>query len=184
MPCVISGNILFAIILGMMMRLFNVSVLFILTTLVLAGCSQLDSNTILGEAVGEIDNQPIEQATAHLADKTVRTYSPAYGNQIEYFAPDGRAYLWFPGNSRPVPSRWRLEHFVFRYKICFQYPNSSYDAVTKEPGGKWECQYLYRYAGRIVEITKTDIFNLASGRVPYKLPPQNLDFATLQARIK
>ncbi|USG60090.1 hypothetical protein NBZ79_12990 [Sneathiella marina] len=168
-----------------MMRPFTVFVTCILLVLVLTGCNpRLDKNAILGDEIGEIDQQPIEEATASLADKTVRTYSRTYGNQIEYFAPDGRAYLWYPGNNRPVPSKWRLEHHVFRYKICFLYPSSSYDAVTKERGGNWECRFLNLFADSIVEIEKSDIFNLSSGILPYKLSPQDFNFNALKARMK
>ncbi|MBL4556436.1 MAG: hypothetical protein JKP98_02155 [Rhodobacteraceae bacterium] len=38
---------------------------------------------------------------------TYKSYSRAHGTQIEYLASNGRAYLWYPGNTRVVPGAGR-----------------------------------------------------------------------------
>ena len=155
--------------------------LFIVCFVFITGCaSRFDGVAVLGDEVRVINKQPESVAATYLANKTVRTYSSFHGNQIEYFSPNGRAYLWYPGNRRPVPSFWKLRPNNNRYEICFKYPTSSYNPATKDYGGYWECQDLAIYAKRIVEIADTDLFKLATGRLPFRLSQANLNFIKLK----
>ena len=44
----------------------------------------------------------------HLAGTTTRSFIPVHGTQIVYHAPNGRSFLWYPGNRTAVPARWEV----------------------------------------------------------------------------
>jgi hypothetical protein len=137
----------------------------------LSGCvSQYYDIDTLGAPIREIHKMPVEKARTFFSNKTIMTYDgehrvcyggmfigqyyipdcrtvPGHGTQVEYYAPNGLAFLWYPGNHRPVPSRWKLEHKkniygTYLYAICFLYPSRSYNPLTHESGGDWECDEL------------------------------------------
>ncbi len=168
-----------------------------LTTL-LASCTAMHSgNTSYGVSLGEIVKMPPEQATAAVSNWTIMTYdpgtfyclpvgkyssctsTPGHGTQIEYFAPEGKAYLWYPKNPRAVRSFWRLARNGDTYSICFKYPSRSYNPVTREHGGRWECRLLAMLVSRITESRRGDIFRLVSGRLPFPLAAGETTFDTL-----
>ncbi len=174
-----------------------------LCSALIAACAAIhDDNTIFGKPISEINRMSLEQAARAVANKTLMTYdpgtticipasyggvncstTPGHGTQIEYFASDGRAFLWYPGNSRPVRSRWKLSGSDDRYDLCFLYPGRSYNPLTREYGGRWDCRNLGRYAARIKEIRAEDIFGLSSGRLPFPLSAASTSFDALLERI-
>ncbi|MDC3989136.1 SEC-C domain-containing protein [Polyangium jinanense] len=99
--------------------------------------------------------------------KTVLFYDPSHGNQAEYYDPNGRCYLWYPGNRGVVPGEWRVEG----QHIAFRYGTNTYNPVTGEHGGSWEPTLLQRWGTNIVDAAPGDVFGLATGRIPYRLPP-------------
>lgn len=173
-----------------------------LIALSLGACTTgiFDGTTSLGPSVGEINKMPSAQATGVLAGSTVRTFdpgltyctstgrtpvchtSPGHGTQVEYFDPSGLAFLWYPGNSRPVPSRWNLQrrNGSERYDICFRYPSNSYNPITNTRGGQLECRDLVEFARSVKETHKGDPFNLKSGRLPHKLSWASTTFEELK----
>jgi|TARA_R100000455_G_scaffold18414_1_gene9057 hypothetical protein len=149
--------------------------------IIFSGCaSRFDDVATLGDEIKTINGQPLEVASAYLANKTIRTFTGFHGNQIEYFSPKGRAFLWYPGNRGTVRSLWMLRQKDGRYDICFKYPTNSYNPATKDYGGNWECQDLAIYARRVVEVSDADIFRLSTGRVPFRLEPSDLNFYDLK----
>ena len=97
-------------------------------------------------------------------DRTVLYRDWQHGNQIEYYAPNGIAYLWYPGNQQVVPSRWSIPD---SRRICFQYPSQSYNPVTGGRGGKLDCRSLAYQASRQTDRVPGDVFGLSrSPRVP------------------
>lgn len=181
-----------------------ISLLFVIT--VGAGCASIhDDNTTFGPAVNLINKMPLAEARSHISDKTVKTYdpgsstcfpvsygkfrtvscssAPGHGTQIEYYASNGVAYLWYPGNSRPVRSIWRIKLDDGRYKVCAKYPTSAYNPITRQRGGNWRCEDLATYASTIKEIQTTDIFRLSTGRLPFVLPKSATTFNALLKRI-
>jgi hypothetical protein len=93
-------------------------------------------------------------------------YDPSHGNQLEYYAPNGRCYLWYPGNRGVVAGEWRAEGEY----ICFRYGANTYNPVTGEHGGEWERTLLERWGTNIVDAAAGDVCGLATGRLPYNLP--------------
>lgn len=168
----------------------------------LSGCTTgiFDGNKSLGPSVAEINAMPPSQATAVLAGSTVMTFdpgltyctslgrnpichfTPGHGTQVEYFDPSGLAFLWYPGNSRAVPSRWNLQRRSGseRYNICFRYPSNSYNPITNTRGGQLECRDLVEFARSVTETHEGDPFNLKSGRLPHKLSAASTTFEELK----
>jgi hypothetical protein len=100
--------------------------------------------------------------------KTVLFYDPSHGNQIEYYDPGGRCYLWYPGNRAVVAGDWRMEgEFLY-----FRYGTNTYNPVTNLQGGDWEQTLLRKWARTIVDAAPGDIFGLATGCIPCRLFPQ------------
>jgi hypothetical protein len=113
-----------------------------------------------------------------VSDATLVSYHRRHGTQIEYHGADGVAYLWYPGNRRLVPSRWKVELIGIGNEICYKYPSSSYNPVTDERGGNWEC----RGVGDHVydnDWYEGDPFDLADGQMPGVLPHGQLDVEKL-----
>ena len=168
----------------------------------LSACSFYANVDSLGPTIAEINKMPITEASALIADQTIMTFQgpqttcpsgyfmgttyipncytqPGHGTQIEYFSPKGIAFLWYPGNSRSVPSIWKLETGSSSHRICFQYPSSSRNAITGTNGGAWECVALGYWAKDIVEKRTGDIFSLSTGRLPSQLSRQSTTFDAL-----
>lgn len=123
-------------------------------------------------AVAEIS---APQLKSMVSDRTHRSYSKQHGTQVEYLSPNGTAYLWYPGNTRAVIGRWDVEANTQNPNagvICFAYKNS-YNPVTRTTGGR-QCVTAHGYKATHRESRSGDIFNLSSGRIPYRLPKQNL----------
>lgn len=154
------------------------------------------SNTVYGPSVSEINKLPVDKASAVVGNRTVMTYdpgvsyclpgkypschsAPGHGTQIEYFAANGMAFLWYPGNRRPVPARWKLEKQAGGYDICFKYPSRSYNPITRQHGGHWQCRSFGGFAARIKEIRENDVFKLSTGRLPHVLNKSETTFDTL-----
>jgi len=170
--------------------------------LVLSSCASYSKVDTLGPTIAEINEMPVSEARSLISDNTVMTFQgpqsvcdggymlgsiyvpncytqPGHGTQVEYFAPNGRAFLWYPGNTRSVPSYWKIEKGTRSHLICFQYPANSYNRLTKQSGGNWECAKLGFWAKDITEIRGKDIFSLSSGRVPHSLSTYQTTFDAL-----
>ena len=106
-----------------------------------------------------------ETAAFEYLDHTVIYYEPQHGNQIEYYGPDGRAYLWYPGNRGVVVSEWRIEGEDY----CERSPSNAYNPMTQEWGGKWERRPVHRLLATKVDAARGDVFGLSTGRIPYQL---------------
>ena len=95
---------------------------------------------------------------------TYATSDRHHGIQIEYFAPDGRVFLWYPTNTRSLPGRWRRNKWG---DVCFAYAGRTYNPATGKVSQDMEeiCHRNYQLSGKISRVAG-DPFNLSSGRVP------------------
>lgn len=145
--------------------------------------SATDSGSIkvFGPTVNELNKLRPAEAKKHVSGKTVMTYGEQHGTQIEYFGTDGMAYLWYPRNWSVVPSRWKMKsgYKSLFHHVCSKYPTVSYNPLLDTDGGKWSCTNLNWWALRITEVRKGDIFNLSSGRVPWRLAKVRATFDAL-----
>ena len=104
---------------------------------------------------------------------TVLFNDSSHGTQIEYFAPDGRAYLWYPGNTSAVRGLWKVQKEPKKVvQLCFMYPQSSYNPTTKQRGGKWECNFHAIVSNTAKAVVAGDPFSLGTGRIPVPLPKE------------
>jgi hypothetical protein len=112
-------------------------------------------------------------------NQTTLTYDPGHGTQIEYVAANGTSYLWYPGNRVVLPGHWKRQG----KDICWAYGANTYNPVTGQHGGGFECEPLGLYASSIVETAKGDVFGLAHRtRVPFQLTRTATTIATLLKR--
>lgn len=111
--------------------------------------------------------------TSYLSGNTVWNHSDpdegGHGTQVEYHSPDGKVFLWYPGNQHPVQGRWKVEDRQSgKPLLCYQYGVKTYNPVLRQRGGAWRCErqnWVYlgtAFAG--------DPFHLASGRLPFVIP--------------
>ena len=145
-------------------------VLGLAAAVLLAGCTQrtLTPNPNFAK---QLDQRPLKYS-----NRTIVFYEPSHGTQIEYFAPDGGAFLWYPGKSRVVAGKYKLDG----NKICFQYGKNTYNPVTRQAGGNWKCSpsFVHRYSGK--KACSGDPFNLKTGNIPFRLKKESY----LSAEIK
>jgi len=122
----------------------------------------------------------LETVRTVFADRTMITQS-LHGTQIEYHRPDGRSFLWYPGNRSVVPANWKLGEYPFgQYEICWQYPSSSRNGLTGlSAGGRFQCTPDRYYFDDVTEILRGDPFTLASGRVPVRIQDRG-DYSAAQ----
>ncbi|MEP6067586.1 MAG: hypothetical protein ABJ246_17225 [Paracoccaceae bacterium] len=113
----------------------------------------------------------LESARTIFSNRTFITHS-LHGTQIEYHKPNGRSFLWYPGNLGVVPANWEVRsHLGSSHEICWQYPTSSRNGITGVSSkGRWQCSPSISFYSSVEEVLEGDPFNLASGRVPYRLP--------------
>jgi hypothetical protein len=117
-----------------------------------------------------------------IAGQTLMFYDSHFGTQVEYNAPNGSTYLLFPGNEVVLKGSWKLTKTdnpnVFN--MCFKYPASSHNPVTKQSGGKWECQAAGFYLGGSAEIREGDVLGLSrQTEVPFVLAKRKTTLAAL-----
>ncbi|NRB00832.1 MAG: hypothetical protein HRU32_13610, partial [Rhodobacteraceae bacterium] len=147
--------------------------LFMCSLLVLTACSPSPQpRTLPLDQRFSFSNDPSEMRR-QLAGRTAKFDGPAHGTQIEFFHPNGKAYLWYPGNTSAVPSEWRIEAGIAAKsdaRICFRYPNQSYNPVTRQFGGKWECSVSAVFRQDMTALIEGDEFDLGTGRIPNVMP--------------
>jgi hypothetical protein len=113
--------------------------------------------------------------------------------QVTYSAPDGRIFLWYPGNQAPLPGTWRIvsananETDLSRAvaALCFRYPGS-HNPGNPALGDREQCIDAAGLARGGGEIADGDIFALATRRqVPFVTAPREaLTFEVIQARMR
>ncbi|MEL6599768.1 MAG: hypothetical protein AAFR40_09600 [Pseudomonadota bacterium] len=113
-----------------------------------------------------------ETLEAFYTDTTTRSFTPWHGNQIEYLSPDGKAFLWYPGNVELVIGDWRTEQLPDerRARMCYRYGPDTYNPVTEEAGGQWSCRFAAESLYISDEIVDGDPVGLSGGALPFVMP--------------
>lgn len=110
---------------------------------------------------------------------TTMFYERGHGTQIEYLAPNGKSYLWYPGNNVVLMAPWQKKP----KQICYLYGTNTYNPVTGSRGGKWQCTSLSTYTGMVAEQAKGDVFGLVEAArkntVPFVLRKSKTTIARL-----
>ncbi len=115
-----------------------------------------------------------QQLAALVSGATTRSSSIQHGTQVEYLSPDGRAYLWYPGNPRILPGRWRVEKRGLGAQICFTY--------MPQPVSGWSCQGGGNYLVNQAEIVDGDPLDLEGGKLPFIMSRASYRLSDLIAR--
>lgn len=131
------------------------------------------------------------QFKATVSGKTVRTYSQRNGNRIEYFATNGKVYVW-PARMQLLIGTWKpctqdmqvmdtatgTTKPVKIASICRTLPNPNGGTQT------WNSTWPV-YGKQIVERADGDLFGLSQrADAPYAMGKRSLPFAKVQANIK
>jgi hypothetical protein len=127
-----------------------------------------------------------DETRSLFSGQTMMSYDPGHGTQVEYIAPNGKTYLLYPGNKVIVHGSWKLERTPKPtvFSLCFKYPSNSYNPVTKQFGGSWECQIAGFYLRGIADHAKGDVLGLArSSAVPFVLSPGRTSLSALLGKL-
>lgn len=129
------------------------------------------------------------EVLAAMNNTTRRTYLPQHGTQITYQTPDGRIYLWYPGNKKVLQGQWTLKpsrNSRSAGLVCFSYSANSYNPVTGHTGAGWVCASateMLRFATQ--ETEQGDVFGLSTREeVPFVLPKSDTSIAKLKGKIQ
>lgn len=102
-------------------------------------------------------------------NRTYLSFDFSHGFQVNYLGPDGKAWLWYPGNRSGVPEDYKTDTIAGNKAICWRHPSNSYNPVTKRSGGPFRCTELLLSQKRVVSELPGDPYSLRSGKVPYIL---------------
>jgi hypothetical protein len=108
-----------------------------------------------------------------ICGRTVHYFNPALGNQIEYTAPNGEAYLWHSLTERIVIGIWEVNEISPGVgEVCYKYLPGSFSDI--DPGS----EFCFDYGALVADVPadgvrEGDPYNLASGEMPFPLPFEN-----------
>lgn len=128
---------------------------------------------------------------AYFSNYTRMSHDNSHGTQVEYNAPDGRSYLWYPGSRTVTPGHWKvaeglapdqIHHYV---DLCYLYSAASIDPTNNSRGGNWECNRAWFAMIRTKERMAGNPFRLGfSPQTPFILPPDETDLANLLGKVR
>ncbi|MBY0337671.1 MAG: hypothetical protein K2X11_13715 [Acetobacteraceae bacterium] len=133
------------------------------------------------------------EAQAFFADRTRMSFMPIHGTQVAYTAPDGRVFLWYPGNGVILPGRWGIAEGASVHPwagippgtqfVCFQYGPNTFNPATGAVGGQPQCQQVDIFRRWQVEDAPGDVFGLSRRATPpFVLPRERTSLAVLAAQ--
>jgi hypothetical protein len=108
-----------------------------------------------------------------ICGRTVHYHTPGIGNQIEYTAPDGTAYLWYPDMPDAIIGTWQITpQGLDDAQTCFTYPLDEVDGAFGIYDGDPICFNSAALVRDVPEraIRDGDPYNLETGQVPFVLP--------------
>jgi hypothetical protein len=115
---------------------------------------------------------------ANYENKTRALYDRGPGNQIDFFAKDGKAYFWVANQPRVLVGEW----IVFRNaQVCFHVTG-----VTEHNNTRWDCHPMVG-ANSDAEVADGDVAGLArhGGAVPWVLQAQpQISLGQIEERVK
>lgn len=146
-------------------------VLAITLATLLTACVSTEAPQSVSASGAQVASQVTEASFAdrlrtRFSGNTMHSFSP-HGMQIEYHAPDGATYLWYPGNTGVVVGRWRVRTRGRRLDVCYRYSSNSYNPITRQRGGSWECSPVHSQT--LTNWVQGDPFDLESGEIPFRI---------------
>ena len=151
-------------------RFWALAVCFVVVTFTLSACYHPETST-LSAATTKHKPEAIEKALSDYPQpgNTYLSFDSDHGFQVNYLGPKGRAWLWYPGNSSGVPEDYKVKTKGGDKMMCFRHPSNSYNPATRQYGGEFVCMSLNYLKIFKVSVLPGDPFNLASGKIPYRL---------------
>ena len=114
--------------------------------------------------------------------KTHLSFDPAHGTQLFFLDPDGRTYLFYPGNESILRGDWQWQGQGGNVALCFRYGANTYNPALGTAGGGWSCADPEKLARAVKERTEGDPFRLSGrNRVPFVLSPARTNLRDLYA---
>lgn len=155
----------------------------ILTALFMAGCTPSYDHEVVSVRGTEDPAVKQKKVTAWYSNYTHVSYSRGHGTQVSYHAPGGRVYLWYPGNRVVLSGRWKTEiekvvrprggglseaqRTYTKINICYKYGPNTYNPVTGNKGGRWNCwPAVIDRRAYTSDTRKGDVFGLSRRTQP------------------
>lgn len=137
----------------------------------LTGCGTVEKDDWfpLNAEASRVASSP-ELARRFLSDTTRLSFNQnQHGTQYEYHSEGGRVFLWYPGNRSIVHGSWRIESSSTgrNPNLCYRYGAGSFNPVTGQRGGSWECRSFLAIDVAGGGTLKGDPFSLGAGRIPF-----------------
>ncbi|MEO0574338.1 MAG: hypothetical protein AAF004_02660 [Pseudomonadota bacterium] len=137
---------------------------------------QVIAKQIVAESeLRNLDNDQVrERLNEALSDVTAIVKQTGHGIYVEYTAPDGRLFMWYPGNMVTVGGTWGISDAFSPPRACFRY-FSAYHGVTGEYEPN-ECVTASQTLSEAYVIDKRagDVFELSTKGIPYTKSSGNL----------
>jgi hypothetical protein len=126
-------------------------------------------------AIGDMTNEEVRTAlVAELSDRTSIVRQEGHGIYVEYTAPDGRFFSWYPGNTSVEKGLWSISGDASPPEACFKYKDSFHPLTGEfEPE---ECVPAVQIIGRVyvVDSRQGDVFELGTKGIPYAKTAEDL----------
>jgi hypothetical protein len=118
---------------------------------------------------GMSPEQVVAELDRHLGNKTKMVFSSYHGVQVEFTADTGQVALWYPGNWGVVRGVWDARVEAGSAVICYSYFNALNPANGQV--NPTDCFSPAQIFGGVGDLGSRDgdVFNLMSGRIPYRL---------------
>jgi hypothetical protein len=143
--------------------------------------------------IWQVPKKPMttSEAREFLSCKTRMSFMQGHGTQVSFTAPDGKVFLWYPGNRVVLSGQWevRLRAISSRStlsiyaEICFRYGTNTFNPVTGTAGNTWGCMPADLLASLTTDSADGDLFNLHQRPVPaFVLSPEKTSLKQLEER--
>jgi hypothetical protein len=123
--------------------------------------------------------------------KTRMSFMQGHGTQVSFTAPDGKVFLWYPGNKVVLSGQWEVRSRAISSRstlsiyaeICFRYGTNTFNPVTGTAGNTWQCMPADSLASLTTDSADGDLFNLHQRPVPaFVLSPEKTSLKELEER--
>lgn len=125
--------------------------------------------------IGDMTDEEVRAAlVAELSGRTSIIRQEGHGIYVEYTAPDGRFFSWYPLNTSVEKGIWSVSEAVSPPEACFKYKDSNHPLTGEfEPE---ECVSAAQIVGRVyvVESREGDVFELGTKGIPYAKAAEDL----------
>jgi hypothetical protein len=151
------------------------SIRYIIALLVLGWAAPDTAHSQNAAAIWKRPEKPMTMSEARefLSCKTHMSFMQGHGTQVSFTAPDGKVFLWYPGNKFVMPGQWEVRsHAVLKStltvyaEICFRYGPNTWNPVTGVVGGAWQCMPADFLVSVTTDSAEGDLFDLRQRPVP------------------